>query len=98
MEKQSPKATPKTVTTKAAPKVAAKAKAVSKPKPKPKQEIEMNPKMADPQSILEAYDLLIKQLARVESAQRNAKKPHRIYFVHRKRMEVMKMNFIKSMR
>ena len=58
----------------------------------------INPKLANPDSILKKYDELIDQLAKVESAQRNKSKPYRIYFVHRKRMEVMKMNFIKSMR
>jgi len=41
---------------------------------------------------------LIKQLADTEAAQRRKGKPYRIYFVHRKRAELMKMNFKKSLR
>lgn len=73
---------------------------VDRPQPEKKRElkIEMNAKLANPGTILKKYDELIDQLAKVESAQRNKNKPYRIYFMHRKRMEVMKMNFIKSMR
>ena len=58
----------------------------------------VNPKLADPESILKKYDELIDELAKVEASQRMKKKPFRIYFIHRKRMEVMRINFIKSMR
>lgn len=58
----------------------------------------MNPKMADPVVILQGYDELIQKLAAVEASQKTKNKPYRIYFVHRKRLEVMKINFIKSMR
>ena len=63
-----------------------------------KVEVKVNPKLADPQNILVMYDNLIDELAKVEAAQRVKNKPYRIYFIHRKRMEVMRMNFVKSMR
>ena len=58
----------------------------------------VNPKLADPEKILKKYDDLIESLAQVEAAQRIKKKPFRIYFIHRKRLEVMKLNFVKQMR
>lgn len=72
----------------------------TRPVPEKKRElkIEMNAKLANPEGILKSYDQLIDKLAEAESAQRNIGKPYRIYFTHRKRMQVMKMNFIKSMR
>lgn len=80
-------------------KKAVKAAGAKTIKPKEvKQSIEMNAKMANPDKVLKKYDELIATLAEVESDQRNKKKPYRIYFIHRNRMEVMKMNFIKSMR
>jgi len=91
-EKKSAPVAKKAVAAKKAPVKKAPVKAPEKKK------IEMNQKMADPDSILNAYDNLIDQLAKVEASQRLKSKPFRIYFVHRKRMEVMKLNFIKSMR
>ena len=88
VKKAAPKATPK-----AAPK-ATETKAAPTRQPVAAR----NPKLANPDSILKKYDDLIDQLAKVESAQRNIQKPFRIYFVHRRKIEVMKMNFIKSMR
>ena len=72
----------------------------TRPVPEKKREfkIEMNAKLANPEGILKSYDQLIDKLAEAESAQRNIGKPYRIYFTHRKRMQVMKMNFVKSMR
>lgn len=57
-----------------------------------------NPKNADPATCLKAYDALIDELAKTEAKQRIAKKPFRIFFIHRKRAEVMRQNLIKSMR
>ena len=82
--KAAPKASPKATATKAA--------------PTRQPTTSRNPKLANPDSILKRYDDLIDQLAKVESSQRNIQKPFRIYFVHRRKIEVMKMNFIKSMR
>jgi hypothetical protein len=86
-------------TKKAAPSKKAAPKA-ERPAPEKKRELkpEINAKLANPDLILKKYDDLIDTLAKVESQQRNSGKPYRIYFMHRKRMEVMKMNFIKSMR
>ena len=75
-----------------------KTKVIPREPQKKVEAIERNPKLADPGAILKKYDELKDQLARVESAQRNAGKPYRIYFIHRRKIEVMKMNFIKSMR
>jgi hypothetical protein len=77
-----------------------KTKNEARPEPEVKREVPivLNAKMANPESILEKYDDLINKLAEVEAQQRLKNKPYRIYFVHRKRMEVMKMNFIKSLR
>lgn len=89
--------TKKPVARKAAPKASAK-----RPSPaeeaKPVEEVQVNPKLADPHEILAMYDRLIDELAKTEARQRIAKKPHRIYFVHRKKIEVMRMNFKKSIR
>ena len=74
------------------------AKPAAKKVEKKRGTFEMNPKLANPDSILKSYEGLINQLAKVEADQRIKGKPYRIYFVHRKRIEVMKMNFIKSMR
>jgi len=84
-------------------KSAAKKKPVAKKTVKAEKKVErekapVNPKMADPDIILDGYDELIKKLSEVEAEQRRKSKPYRIYFVHRKRLEVMKINFIKSMR
>ncbi len=57
-----------------------------------------NVKMGDPAECLKAYDALILVLAKTEAKQRIAKKPARIYFIHRRRAEVMRLNMIKSMR
>ena len=85
---------------KAATKAAPKTEAAKKPTPAPTRQpiAARNPKLANPDTILKKYDELIDQLAKVESAQRNKSKPFRIYFVHRRKIEVLKMNFIKSMR
>lgn len=83
---------------KKAPVKKAAVKKVTNPEPAKERQYEINAKLANPQSILKKYDELIDQLAKVESSQRNKSKPYRIYFIHRKKMEVMKMNFIKSMR
>jgi uncharacterized membrane protein YccC len=64
-------------------------------KPAPMQ---VNEKLADPTKVMAAYDQLINELAKTEAAQRQKKKPYRVYFVHRKRAEVMRLNFKKSMR
>ena len=73
-------------------------KAAPKKEEKPKESIKVNEKLADPSIILKSYEELIDNLAKVEAAQKMKQKPYRIYFVHRKRAEVMKLNFIKSMR
>jgi hypothetical protein len=74
------------------------AEKVEEPAPEKKVEYNMNPKLADPGVILEMYDDLIDELAKVEAAQRLKKKPYRLYFTHRKKLEVMRMSFLKSMR
>jgi len=87
--------------TKSEPNVAPKKKAAPKKKPvqvSKRVETSTNDKLPDPSMILSTYDLLIKQLADTEAAQRRKGKPYRIYFVHRKRAELMKMNFKKSLR
>jgi len=84
--------------TKAEPKKVAKKSTPKETEKKREVPVVLNAKMANPESILEKYDELIEKLADVEAQQRAKSKPFRIYFVHRKRMEVMKMNFIKSMR
>jgi len=79
-------------------KKAAPKKAAPKKEKEEKPSIKVNEKLADPSVILKSYEQLIDNLAAVEAAQRMKNKPYRIYFVHRKRAEVMKLNFIKSMR
>lgn len=79
-------------------KVATKKVVESEKKVVQKKGIVINKKLANPESILIAYDQLINQLAKAEAAQRLKNKPYRIYFVHRKRAEVMRLNFVKSMR
>ena len=64
----------------------------------PSSKVKVGSKMADPTVILDAYDSLLKILKQVENEQRLIGKPYRIYFVHRKRAEVMRQNFVKSMR
>lgn len=74
-------------------KAAPKAKKTERP-----TTLNMNAKLADPTQIIKDYDKLIGDLAKMELSQRQKSKPYRIYFVHRQRAEVMKMNFVKSLR
>lgn len=66
------------------------------PKVKESPKLNVSEKLGDPSTIIRTYDLLIKQLSDMEVQQRQKNKPYRIYFVHRHRVEVMRLNFIKS--
>lgn len=57
-----------------------------------------HPKLPDNADILKMYDKLIDGLASMEAKQRQVNKPYRMYFVHRKKAEVMRLNFTKSFR
>lgn len=64
----------------------------------PAAKVKVNPKLLDPTALLALYDQLIDELRTAERIQRSASKPSRIYFIHRKRVEVLRQNFVKSMR
>lgn len=91
--------TPKTVKPpSASKKVAVTGASVLPPKKFDLEKIKYSPKLGDPQVVVDAYDTLIETLANMEVQQRNASKPYRIYFAHRRRAEVLRLNFIKSLR
>jgi hypothetical protein len=79
-------------------KEAAEKKAKKVKKAPKKASIPMNAKMASPEAILKSYDGLIEQLSKAEVSQREKGKPSKIYFIHKLKIQAMKMNFIKSMR
>ena len=63
-----------------------------------KEEIKVNEKLPDPQDILRDYDHLIDKLKKVESLQKAKNKPYRLYFIHRRKVEVLRINFVMSLR
>lgn len=77
---------------------AKKAKKPAKKKAPKKASIPMNAKMASPEAILKSYDQLIENLSKAEVTQREKGKPSKIYFIHKLKIQAMKMNFVKSMR
>ena len=51
-----------------------------------------------PADILKKYDDIIAALAAMDVEMRNAKKPYRVYFFHRRQIENLKRSFIKGTR